>query len=438
MRRALVAVSGLVLLVGCNPQQGSSSSAASGSVAPSTSAAPRPSSAPPDADAPEVSPPPSTSVSAAHAPAGCPAATSPDRVVAFDWGKELGVDAPFAARLRGVSGAAVEAQLLAVQVESELRPACAAIASELGGKGVYASAPVACQAAVDALRAARAKLAPPAKVSVNVHPAVCPQAIAAVKECAKRCNGDEQAPEVTCAGATVGRCPGTCDGACEMRPPGPCDGACLGRCDGVFSGACAGTCKGQCNGAEMKQPGECKGTCEGSCDAVVKGPCKGRCAGACQLHASACVGVCAGKCSVALEEPRCSGVLKIAGTGPECSAYCETRALHRVACGAAQVDVHVEGAKDAKAKAAYEGAIERYLPTVLKIEAELKDHVAGLTKAKAVVADGLKAITESGSPALPALSPCLFGYNKASVEGTDSVLASYRAASETAAVARAK
>ena len=54
------------------------------------------------------------------------------------------------------------------------------------------------------------------------------------------------------------------------------------------------------------------------------------------------------------------------------------------------------------------------------------------------MAAGLKAITDSGSPALTALSPCLFGYDQASVKGTDSVLASYRAAVETVAAARAK
>jgi hypothetical protein len=359
-------------------------------------------------------------------------------VAAFDWVKELGVEAPLAVRLRGVSGAGVEAQLLSAQIEGELRPSCAAIASELGQKGVYASAPIACQAAVDALRAARTKLGPPAKVTVDVHPALCPEAIDAAKDCAKRCNGDDQAPEATCAGATVGRCPGTCDGACEMRPAAQCDGTCLGHCDGVFSGTCDGACKGTCNGAEMSQAGDCKGTCEGSCDSVVKGPCKGTCKGGCQVRASACSGVCAGKCSVALEDPRCSGTVKIAGIGPECGAYCEIRALHRVACGAAQVDVHVIGAKDAKARVAYEGAIERHLPAILKIEAQLKDHVAAVAKAKAAVADGLKAITDSGSPALPALSPCLFGYNQASVQGTDSVLASFRAATEVAAIARAR
>jgi hypothetical protein len=187
----------------------------------------------------------------------------------------------------------------------------------------------------------------------------------------------------------------------------------------------------------MKQAGTCKGTCEGSCDALVKGRCKGVCKGGCQLKAAACAGMCTGKCSVAIDDPKCMGTLKIGGSA-ECAAYCDVRAAHRVSCAGAQVDAHVDGATDPKARSAYEGAIERSLPPILKIEAQLRDHVAAVEKAKATVAAGLKAITDSGSPALPALSPCLFGYDKASVEGTDSALASYRAAVEAVAAAKAK
>jgi hypothetical protein len=448
---ALVAAGVLVLAASCGSNEGPSSTTTSGSAIASITAAPTappPPSCPPgkhpdpagvcvDDDAGAPAQTASASASAPRPPPSCPPITNPDKVVSFDW-KELGVDAPLATRLRGVSGAAVEAQLLSAQIEAELRPACAGIAADLGSKGVYASAPVACQAAVDALKAARAKLGPAAKVGVRIHPAVCPTPISTVKDCAKRCNGDDQAPDATCAGATIGRCPGTCDGPCEMRQPGTCDGTCLGRCESGFNGTCGGTCKGTCNGKPMKEAGECKGTCEGSCDAVTKGACKGRCAGGCQLHASACAGACAGKCSVALEDPKCWGSVKLAGTGPECSAYCELRAVHRAACGPAQVDVRVDGAKDAKAKAAYTGAIERHLPAILKVEAMLRDHAVALGKSKTAVADGLKAITQSNSPSVPSLAPCLFGYDRASVEGTDKVLASYRAVGEVAAAAKAK
>src|SRR5262245_58249317 len=120
------------LAISCSTQEGASGA---GPAAASTSARPRSSAAPPcsagmrpgpsggcvpnDAAAPEVTPGPSAPASA-RAPAGCPAATSVDKVAAYDWSKELGVDAPLATRLRGVSGAAAEAHLLAGRIEAEL------------------------------------------------------------------------------------------------------------------------------------------------------------------------------------------------------------------------------------------------------------------------------------------------------------------------------
>ena len=347
------------------------------------------------------------------------------------------MEAPLAARLRGVSGTAVEIRILATQIDAELRTACAAIAAELGSKGSFASAPVACQAAVDALKAARGKLAKPARVAVHAHPALCPEAIDDVRECAKRCAGQDQTPEATCVGTTVGRCPGTCDGPCEVRAPGACEGTCLGNCDSAFTGTCDGTCKGKCDGIEVKPTGECKGKCEGACDAVGKGECKGRCSGGCQLHASACAGVCAGRCSVPVQAPQCLGSVKLATTSAECASYCELRAVHRSVCGAAQVDVRVDGPKD-PAALVYTGAVERHLPAVLKVEQQITGRLDALVRAKAAVVDGLKAITAAGGPAMPTLSSCLFGYDKATVEGVASLLQSSRSASEVAAAARTR
>jgi hypothetical protein len=80
-----------------------------------------------------------------------------------------------ASSLRGVSGTAVEARSLAVQVEAELRSACAGIAAELGSKGSFVSAPVACQSAIDALKSTRAKLGAAARIAVHAHRAICPE-----------------------------------------------------------------------------------------------------------------------------------------------------------------------------------------------------------------------------------------------------------------------
>jgi hypothetical protein len=441
-RTWFAAICALALVASCGNAGGTSSSGAGPLDASALATAPASAAAPPasaEAGAPQVELGAEAGAADTSArPAGkCPEPTNPDRVVAFDWSKELGVDAPLAARLRGVSGTAVEAQLLAAQVDAELRTACGAMAAELGVKGSFASAPVACQAAVDALKAARAKLDKKDKVALHAHPAICPEAIDDVKECAKRCSGQEQAPDATCAGATAGRCPGTCDGPCELRTPGVCEGTCLGQCESGFTGTCDGTCKGKCDGIEVKPTGECKGKCEGACDAVGKGECKGRCAGGCQLHASACAGTCAGRCSVAVQAPQCLGSVKLAATSTECGSYCELRAVHRAACGAAQVDVRVDGPKDAPA-GVYAGAIERHLPAVLKVEQQLKGRVELLNRAKGAVASGLKAITASGGAAMPTLSSCLFGYDKVTVEGVTSLLQASRSASEVVAAARAK
>jgi hypothetical protein len=398
------------------------------------------------ASAPLVSPGPSASAasaasaasSAARPPPTCPEATSPDKVASFTWVKELGLEGPLGVQVRGTSGTAVEVRLLAMQMESELRTACAAMATELGGQGPFASSQTACQAALDALRTTRAKLGPATKIAVRVHPAVCPESVDTVRDCAKRCNGDDATPEATCSGVTVGKCPGACDGPCEIRPPSTCDGTCLGRCESAFVGTCAGTCKGKCDGKAMAQAGECKGKCEGACDSVGKGECKGRCVGGCQLRASACNGVCTGKCSVPIEDPRCLGTVKLAGTGPECAAYCDMQSVHRMACGPALVDARASGAKDGAAAAAYVSAVEKHLPAILKVEQQLKGHMESVTKSKSVVAGGLKAINESGNPAVPGLAACLSSYDKATSEGAASLLSSSRSAAQVATAAQGK
>ncbi|APR76943.1 keratin associated protein [Minicystis rosea] len=373
----------------------------------------------------------------ARPPSRCPEVTNPDRVVAFDWSKELSVDAPLAARLRGASGSAVETRLLSSQIAGELRAACASMAAELGNKGVFPNTQVACQAAVDALKATRKKLGPSAKVAVHVHAPICPEGTEDERQCAQKCAGEDKLPDASCAGAVAGRCPGACTGACEMRAPATCDGACMGACEGGFSGTCDGTCKGKCNGKELKPSGECKGKCEGSCEAVGKGECKGKCIGGCQLHGSMCAGLCAGTCSVPMQDTRCLGAVKLAGVSPECSAYCEMRALHRGACSTPQVDVRVSGTKE-PAATSYAGAIERHLPAVLKTVHKLKGRGEALTRAKSAVADSVKAVTAGGDAALPTLAPCLSGYDKAAAEGVTSLFEDLRAATDVLNTAKAK
>ncbi len=405
--------------------------------APTASASAAPS-APSEADAAPAPSADEDADAAAPPPGKCPEATSPERLVStFDWSKNLGVDAPMAAKLRGVSGTAVEIRLFAGQVGNELRNACAGIAADLGNRGSFPSAPVACQAAVDAMKTARAKLGPGAKVAVHVHPAFCAESLDEVKSCEKRCTGDEQPPETSCFGQTVGKCQGTCEGACELRKDGACEGQCQGQCEGGFAGTCEGSCKGKCNGKAMKQPAECKGKCEGSCDVVTSGECKGRCAGGCQIHNAACPGMCAGRCSVPLQDVRCAGTVKVGGS-PECAPYCDLFAARHMACSPGQVDVRVSGAKDAAAASAYRTAIERHMPMLLRVERQLAGRADGLGRAKAVVSAGTKAITAGAGAAAPALSECVNGYDKAATDGVASLAEDFRAVSEVTLAAKAR
>src|SRR5262249_28705665 len=121
----------------------------------------------------------------------------------------------------------------------------------------------------------------------------------------------------------------------------------------------------------------------------------------------------------------------------ECAAYCELRAVHRMACGAATVDVRITGSK-APAATAYAGAIEKHLPIVLKVAQQLKGRGEALTRAKAAVSEGVKAITVSGDTALPAIAPCLSGYDTAANHGVASLFEDLRAANDVANAARAK
>jgi hypothetical protein len=111
--------------------------------------------------------------------------------------------------------------------------------------------------------------------------------------------------------------------------------------------------------------------------------------------------------------------------------------VHRTTCGAAPVDVRISGAKDAAATT-YAGAIERHLPAVLKVVHQIKGRADALNRAKAAVSEGVKAVTASGAAALPALAPCLSGYDKAATNGTASLFEALRAANDVVSTAKAK
>jgi hypothetical protein len=387
-----------------------------------------------DADAALSPAEPTASGSAAAPPGKCPQLAAPERVYAFDWANEFGVDAALASKLKGVSGAAAESMALSQDVENELRQACVGIATTLGLKGPFGGASATCQAAVDAVRATREKLGPTTKVTVNVHQPVCPMPVLA--ECASTCAGAQARASCEGNAAPLGTCVDNCDGICEYTAAGKCDGNCQGRCDSGFSGTCSGTCMGKCNGREVS--GACAGKCEGTCDGNGRGVCKGVCRGACQGTVRACPGLCMGKCSSPVRDPKCPGMVKVDGGGLECSAYCATRSVRKVACSAAVVNVTIAGAPDAAGARVYQQAIERNLPPILKVQRRLQGRLDLIAKDQAIVSSGLAAITASSASALPALSPCLFGVEKGVTEGIDRLNSDFRGASLIATVAQAR
>jgi len=296
---------------------------------------------------------------------------------------------------------------------------------------------VTCQAAVDALRAARAKLGPAAKITLNIHAPACPAPFDAMTECAQVCGGGDK-PEVKCEGGPVtGRCVDTCDGECDLKTAAKCDGSCQGRCDAGFTGTCTGTCKGKCNGAALKA-GTCAGKCEGTCEGFGKGTCKGTCQGGCEGKTVGCPGLCVGKCSSALQQQQCNGTPKVASLGGECAAYCVTRDVRKSVCTPAIVNITVAGAKDAAASAQYEQVIERNLPAILRVGQKLKGRMETLAKNQTTVSDGLKAITAGGSSALTTLNPCLFGIEKTMSGGVTTLNDDFRAAQLVQTIAESK
>jgi hypothetical protein len=433
------------VVTGCGNDGGAASTAATTASAPgssgaTTAAAPTTaaagSSAPAASSGPKVEP--AASASADPAPPSCPDLASPEKVYAFAWDKSFQVEPALAAKLKGLTGAAAETRALAAEIEGELKAACIGMATLLGAKGPFASADVTCQAAVDALRATRAKLGPAAKINVNVHRPVCPAPFDAMAECAQACGGGDK-PEVTCEGGQItGRCADKCDGECALKAAAKCEGSCEGRCDAGFSGTCTGTCKGKCNGAALKA-GTCTGKCEGTCEGFGRGTCNGTCQGGCEGKTNACQGLCLGKCSSALQDRQCTtGLAKVASLGPECAAYCGTRDVRKSVCTPAVVNITVKGAKDSAAGTQYEQVIERSLPAILRVEQRLKSRMETLARNQTAVSDGLKAIASGSAPQLPALNPCLLGVEKVMTEGMTTLKDDFRAASLAATIAQGK
>ncbi len=384
---------------------------------------------PDEEDDAEAPPPP---------PGKCPAAGNVEGLYAMDWSKQFPLSVDVAVRAKAIAGLAAETKALGTELELELRTACTKLAAELGTKGTFTSADLACSAATTALTQLRAKLAP-AKIRIEVHAPVCTTPLESFGSCVTKCDAalDASAPETTCQGhAPVGKCTGICEGACEPQA-GKCSGTCTGHCDSGFHGSCKGSCKGSCDGKDLKGKGECTGTCDGTCEGDARGECKGACQGGCTTHAEVCAGTCLGACSVDVKDAKCTGLFKATGAPDECRAYCETRMGRRAACGPAPVSVSVTGAKDATAAKTFEAALEHHLGAVARIGLGLAPRIQAAQNNAKRVTTGVKSVTNaSDSEEIRAVTPCLSGFVGPATEGSLALKSTAAAAAALLAAAK--
>lgn len=370
-------------------------------------------------------------------PGKCPNAANVEGLYAMDWSKQFPLSDDVAAHAKGIAGLAAETKAWSAELELELRTACTKLAAELGAKGPFASATLACGAASSELVATKAKLGG-AKITVKKVAPLCMTSLEAFASCLGKCVGalDAAAPESSCQGQPIGKCSGICEGACEPQA-GKCSGTCTGHCDSGFHGSCKGSCKGSCDGKDLKGTSTCAGTCDGTCDGAGSGECKGTCLGGCTTHAQVCSGTCRGKCSVDLKDAKCTGLFKSSGTPEVCRSYCETRVDRRATCTPGALEVRVTGAKDAAVAKLYESALRHHLGAIEKIGQGLAVRLQAASNNAKVVTAGVKAVTTaSDSEELRAVTPCLSGFVGPATEGSLGLKSSMAAA--TAVLAAAK
>ncbi len=377
------------------------------------------------------------------APGNCPDMANADAVASFDWQKEFKLDAAASGKLKGGLSAAINLKALAGEIDGDLKTACGGLAKDLGATGDFADGKSACDAAIKVMGEVRAKLGANAKASLVVQPPHCTASMDAYADCAGHCDASVSGgkAEVKCEkGELSGTCDAKCEGKCELTAGGTCDGSCEGSCDAHFSGKCEGNCAGKCEGKDSK--GECKGKCEGSCDAAGKGECKGKCGGSCHLKASGkCEGQCTGKCSVEMKAPKCSGEVTPPKVSAECKASCDAKVNGKLECSPAKVALKIEGAADATLSAKYKGAIEKNLPTIIKIAISMKDRAASITgNVQSVVegAQGAVKVAVSASPVTgAALTACVSAPFKGALDAAASIKANVNVSVDVKASASA-
>lgn len=353
-----------------------------------------------------------SSLPAATGPEGlgvCPDVTNVDAVARFDWEDRFGLDAESAGKLKGGVTAAINLNELAAQIDGDLKLACGNLANDLGATGDFESGKSACEAAVKAMGDVKGKLGENAKIALDVTPPKCAISLDALTNCVAACDASLSGgkAEVRCEGGELsGVCDGRCRGSCQLDAAAACSGTCQGSCDAQFKGTCTGTCDGTCDGKKVN--GECKGTCEGRCESGASGECKGQCSGICELAAGGtCDGTCSGSCSVSVKEPACTGELKAPKVSADCKASCEARLFLKPKCSPAQVRLMIEDAADAEAAARYKAAIEKNLPTILRVAVGMKERVVGVATNVAGVVQGAQTVVATAKSEGPLMAAAL-------------------------------
>jgi modification target Cys-rich repeat protein len=349
--------------------------------------------------------------------AGCLGADNP-LCPKTDFDPDTGFVSDFGA---GVAAAKVETFLSATghmvlevnDLETKLKAACTAIATDLGVPATElvpsnpsapgAAVKTACQrAALEIRTILQDNLPSQAQLTVVYTPAQCGIDVDAYADCVGRCEVKASADvTVTCEpGRLYGTCSGTCSGSCS----GSCSGGCEGTCSGTCTGSCSGTCYGQCEGTctQKNAQGECVGTCTGTCTGTCSSTCSGQCNAECNGQCSAmCTGECRGECSVDFQAPRCDGDVEVTASA-ECQAACDADLEWSVTCTdpvvSAEIYADVTPAQKQKLTT-LAATLEAHLPVVLQIAV---DNGARLTASADAFVDslrGLDSVVDAGAKA---------------------------------------
>jgi hypothetical protein len=371
----------------------------------------------------------------------------------------LSIDAKFKAFVQAAS----DLRVIATAMKTEVRTACANIATGLGEADTWSShgesdaaVTAACTVAsakIDSILTANAN----AQATITVTGAQCSVNADIQAMCEGSCKADVSCTEpelaarcdpgqlsavcdaeckggatcqgtamvaADCQGTCEAECTGTCSGSCSGTITGGCDGMCTGKCDGMATpsggmASCAGTCEGTCT--RPKATATCTGKCEASC--------KGKCTGNCTLEASANVKCgamvsCKGGCTTTFTAPKCEAELRppTCMGDASCQASCSGRGQVNAQC--TKPSVKVVYAAETEDLTKLKTVLEANLPAIW-LAAKTQGQLA-LNAAGKVVTTGQAAVSGAASASGKAIA-CVGAAAKASAEASASVDVSVKA-----------